>query len=116
MADAIKQNVTPVNEITFGVCMTGRPTDTEMKTATYTVVKDAESLSISIDGTIEEWNPMDQAGWVRRIMTAKSLGISMGGNRNYGDPGNDYVLTDDDKTAIARMAIELMPVAEEGTY
>lgn len=91
MADTIKQNVTPVNEITFGVCMTGRPTDTEMKTATYTVVKDAESLSISIDGTIEEWNPMDQAGWVRRIMTAKSLGISMGGKRNYGDPGNDYV-------------------------
>lgn len=33
-----------------------------------------------------------------------------------GDPGNDYVLTDDDKAAIARMAIELMPVAEEGTY
>lgn len=33
-----------------------------------------------------------------------------------GDPGNDYVLTNDDKAAIARMAIELMPVAEGGTY
>ena len=34
---------------------------------------------------------MDQAGWVRRLMTAKSLGISFGGKRNYGDEGNDYV-------------------------
>lgn len=91
MPETIKQNVNPVNEITFGVCTTGRPTDAEMKTATYTVVKDAESLSISIDGSIEEWKPMDMAGWTRRLMTNKSLGISMGGKRNYGDPGNDYV-------------------------
>lgn len=91
MPETIKQNVNPVNEITFGVCITGRPTDAEMKTATYTVVKDAESLSISIDGSIEEWNPMDMAGWTRRLMTNKSLGISMGGKRNYGDPGNDFV-------------------------
>lgn len=89
MSDAVKTGVNPVNEITFGVCMTGRPT--ELSTANYTVVKDAESLSISIDNGIEEWNPMDQGGWVRRIMTSKSIGISMGGKRNYGDPGNDYV-------------------------
>lgn len=91
MPEAVKNGVNPVNEITFGVCTTGRPADTEMKTATYTTVKDAENLSISIDGNIEEWNPMDMAGWKRRLMTAKSLGISMGGKRNYGDAGNDYV-------------------------
>lgn len=91
MAGAVKSGVNPVNEITFGVCMTGRPEDSALSTATYTVVKDAESLSISIDNGIEEWNPMDQEGWVRRIMTSKSIGISMGGKRNYGDPGNDYV-------------------------
>ena len=34
---------------------------------------------------------MDQAGWGRKLMTAKSLSIEMGGKRNYGDPGNDYV-------------------------
>ena len=34
---------------------------------------------------------MDAEGWKRRLMTAKSLSISMGGKRNYGDPGNDYV-------------------------
>ena len=55
------------------------------------VVKDAESLSISVDGTIEEWNPMDQAGWTRRLTTGKSLGMTMGGKRNYGDEGNDYI-------------------------
>lgn len=77
--------VNPVNAITFGVNITGR-TGTSS-----TVVKDAESLSISIDGSVEEWNPMDQGGWVNRLMTAKSLSISMGGKRNYGDPGNDYV-------------------------
>lgn len=90
MAGTPKTGVNPVNEITFGVCMTGRPT-TDIKTATYTTVKDAESLSISIDNGVEEWNPMDAGGWVRRLMTAKSIGISMGGKRNYGDEGNDYV-------------------------
>lgn len=33
-----------------------------------------------------------------------------------GPAGADYVLTDDDKNAIALLAIELMPVAEEGAY
>ncbi len=33
-----------------------------------------------------------------------------------GKDGKDYVLTDADKSAIAQLAIELMPVAEEGAY
>lgn len=89
MPIVIKSGVNPVNEITFGVCMTGRPE--ELATAEYTTVKDAESISISVDGGIESWNPMDQGGWARNLMTAKSMSISMGGKRNYGDPGNDYV-------------------------
>ena len=76
-----KTGVNPVNEITFGVSTTGRPT-TDLETATYETVN---------DGGIEEWNPMDAGGWVRRLMTSKSLGISFGGKRNYGDKGNDYV-------------------------
>lgn len=84
-ASEIRSGVNPVNEITFGVNINGR-TGTE-----NVVVKDAESLSISIDGSIEEWNPMDAGGWARRLMTAKSISVSMGGKRNYGDPGNDYV-------------------------
>lgn len=85
VATTIRSGVNPVNEITFGINLNGR-TGT-----TVTVVKDAESLAIGIDGSVEEWNPMDAGGWVRRLMTAKSLSISMGGKRNYGDPGNDYV-------------------------
>lgn len=77
--------VNPVNAITFGININGRTGTTN------TVVKDAESLSIAFDSGIEEWNPMDQAGWVRRLMTSKSITISMGGKRNYGDPGNDYI-------------------------
>lgn len=89
MPEEIRQGANPVNEIEFGVCTTGRPTD--LKTATYTTVKDAESLAISVDGSTEEWNPMDTKGWKRQLMTAKSISVSMGGKRNYGDPGNDYV-------------------------
>jgi len=85
MNETAKSGVNPVNEIKFGVNMSGRTGTTS------TVVKDAESLSIAIDNNIEEWKPMDQGGWSRRLMTAKSLSVSMGGKRNYGDPGNDYV-------------------------
>lgn len=87
-AAAAVTGVTPVNEITFSVNTAGR--DTSVAT-TKKVVTDAESLSIAIDGNIEEWDAMDAGGWKRRLMTAKSITISMGGKRNYGDPGNDYV-------------------------
>lgn len=85
------KGVNPTNEVEFGVCTAGRAESDDPNTITTTIVKDAESLSIAIDGGIEEWNPMDQKGWVRRLMTSKSLTISLGGKRNYGDPGNDYV-------------------------
>lgn len=85
----VLKGVNPSYEIEFGICMEGRPSD--LTSAEYTVVKDAESLDIAIDGSVEEWNAMDQKGWTRRLMTAKGISISMGGKRNYGDPGNDYV-------------------------
>lgn len=75
----------PVYDLEFGVNTSGRTGNT------VTVVKDAESLSISIDGGVEEWTPMDTEGWTKRLMTAKSISVSLGGKRNYGDPGNDYV-------------------------
>ena len=40
-------------------------------------ISDAEGLSISIDGGVEEWNPMDGEGWTKRLVTAKSITISM---------------------------------------
>lgn len=83
--------VAPTNNIKFGICTDGRKESDDPATISTSLVKDAESLSISIDGNIEEWNPLDQAGWTRRLMTSKSMSISMGGKRNYGDAGNDYV-------------------------
>ena len=56
-----------------------------------TAIADMETFSVSLDNGIEEWNPMDQEGWVRRLMTAKSVTISISGKRNFGDTGNDYV-------------------------
>lgn len=89
MSEEVKSGVNPVNSITFGVCITGRPTD--LKTAEYAVVKDATGLSIKFDNNVENWTPMDTEGWVRKLMTGKGITISMGGKRNYGDAGNDYV-------------------------
>lgn len=58
---------------------------------TATGIKDAESFSVSFDNGVEEWTPFDTEGWVRRLMTAKGITISVSGKRSVGDPGNDYV-------------------------
>jgi len=55
------------------------------------VVRDMETFGISFDNGVEQWNPIDQEGWARRLMTGKSVTISLSGKRNYGDRGNDYV-------------------------
>ena len=54
-------------------------------------IADMVSFSVALDNTVEEWNPFDQKGWIRRLMTAKSITITVSGKRNYGDTGNDYV-------------------------
>ncbi len=54
-------------------------------------IADMETFSLSIDNGVEEWTPMDQEGWRRRLMTAKSITISINGKRNVGDAGNDFV-------------------------
>lgn len=54
-------------------------------------IADMVSFSPSFDNGVEEWNPMEQEGWKRRLMTAKSLSISISGKRNAGDTGNDFV-------------------------
>lgn len=59
--------------------------------ADMVIVKEMETFSVSIDGTIEEWTPMDEAGWTRRMSTGKGFTVSLSGKRYVGDPGNDYV-------------------------
>ena len=60
-------------------------------TASLKTIADCTSFSVSLDNGIEEWNPMDQGGWTRRLMTAKSISISLNAKRNVGDDGNDYI-------------------------
>lgn len=54
-------------------------------------IADMETFSVSFDNGVEEWKPLDQAGWTRRLMTGKGLKITINGKRNVGDTGNDYV-------------------------
>lgn len=58
---------------------------------TSTTIADMETFSVSFDNGVEEWTPMDSEGWIRRLMTAKSVTISINGKRNVGDTGNDYI-------------------------
>lgn len=54
-------------------------------------IKDITTFSVSFDNNVEEWTPMDQEGWVRRLMTGKGIKIALSGKRCVGDAGNDYV-------------------------
>lgn len=58
---------------------------------TFTAIADMETFSVSIDNGVEEWTPFESEGWVRRLMTAKSITISVNGKRNIGDAGNDHI-------------------------
>lgn len=59
--------------------------------ATWTEIKELESFSVSFDNGVEEWKPFEHKGWVRRLMTAKSVTISVSGKRHVGDAGNDAI-------------------------
>jgi len=63
----------------------------ETGTDTMSSIADCESFSVSFDNGVEEWKAFDQEGWTRRLMTAKSLTISVTAKRNVGDAGNDTV-------------------------
>jgi hypothetical protein len=78
----------PVHNNTFKIGTKGRlsvePTD-------FVVIKGLENFAPAIDSNIEEYYPMEEAGWIKRMLTGKALGIGFSGKRIYGDPGNDYV-------------------------
>lgn len=83
-----KTGVYPVYENQFKIDKTGG----DGSTADSLVgISDMESFSVSIDGNVEEWKPFEAEGWTRRLMTGKSITISISGKRNVGDAGNDYI-------------------------
>lgn len=59
--------------------------------ASMVIIANLENFAPSIEGGIEEWNPMEAEGWGDAMMTSKKLSFSFSGKRTYGDPGNDYV-------------------------
>lgn len=58
---------------------------------TMSGIADCESFSVSFDNGVEEWTPFDQRGWTRRLVTSKSVTLSVTAKRNMGDTGNDAV-------------------------
>lgn len=55
------------------------------------VIGECESFSVSIDGNVVEWSPFDQEGWLKRMVTGKSITITVTGKRCVGDAGNDAI-------------------------
>lgn len=55
------------------------------------VVAECETFSVAIDGNIVEWSPFDQQGWLKRMVTGKSITITVSGKRCVGDEGNDTI-------------------------
>ena len=53
-------------------------------------IAEMESFSVAIDGKVEEWSPFEEEGWTKRLVTGKSITISLKGKRCVGDAGNDY--------------------------
>lgn len=59
--------------------------------AEFVSIADLESFSVAFDNGVEEWTPFETEGWIRRLLTAKGVTISVTGKRNIGDTGNDAV-------------------------
>ncbi|MCX0397415.1 hypothetical protein LI014_08485 [Clostridium perfringens] len=79
--------VFPVYNLKFKIGTKGKASQSQdMQT-----IADMENFGIKIDGNVEDWTPMDTAGWARSLMTGKSFSISLKGKRHVGDAGNDYV-------------------------
>ena len=82
-----RTGVYPVFENKFKIGTKGRTSiDEDMK-----AVSGLETFSVEIDGNVEEWTPMEAEGWKRRMVTGKSLTITLSGKREIGDEGNDYI-------------------------
>ena len=77
------EGIYPVSDVEFRIGTKGL----NSTTSDMVIVKDMETFGVSIDNGVEEFIPMDQAGWSRRLVTSKSMTITLNGKRSYGDPG-----------------------------
>lgn len=60
-------------------------------TAAMKSIAECESFSVSFDNGIEEWNPSEMEGWGKKLLTSKSVTISVTAKRSIGDAGNDAI-------------------------
>ena len=60
-------------------------------TPSWKTIADCETFAVAFDNGVEEWTPFESEGWVRRLMTAKNITITVSGKRNIGDEGNNFV-------------------------
>ena len=59
--------------------------------AVWSTIADCETFEVTFDNGVEEWTPFESEGWVRRLMTAKNVTITVTGKRNVGDTGNNFI-------------------------
>ncbi|MDU1309871.1 MAG: hypothetical protein E6923_03995 [Clostridium sp.] len=79
--------VFPVYDLIFKIGTKGKASTEEDMAS----IEQMETFSLSIDGTVEEWTTMSEAGWSNSLMTGKKFTIGLNGKRCVGDKGNDYV-------------------------
>ena len=60
-------------------------------TPSWKTIADCETFEVAFDNGVEEWTPFESEGWKRRLMTAKSVTITVSGKRNIGDDGDDFI-------------------------
>ena len=60
-------------------------------TPNWKSIADCETFEVAFDNGVEEWTPFESEGWVRRLMTAKSVTITVSAKRNIGDAGNNFI-------------------------
>lgn len=60
-------------------------------TPSWSAIADCETFEVAFDNGVEEWTPFESEGWVRRLMTAKNVTITVTGKRNVGDTGNNFI-------------------------
>ena len=78
------QGVYPCYENQFAIGNAGAQTPS-------TNIANCEEFSVAFDNGVEEWNAFEGEGWKNRLMTAKSVIISVKAKRTVGDDGNDTV-------------------------
>lgn len=86
MPGTVQSGVYPCYENQFQIDTAASGAEAAMKS-----IADCETFSVAFDNGVEEWNPFDTEGWVRRLMTSKAVTISVTAKRNVGDAGNDAV-------------------------